>query len=104
MAVIDKYELTDPRKPTIDKDANATLDYSQSWTAWLAKVSDTIATVVVVADEPLLVEDDPDIAAGVVTAYISGGTVGAVHKVTFKITTAGGRKDQRSIYLRIYNR
>ncbi len=97
------YDLTNPNKPTIDKDPNATLDYSESWAAWLALAQDTLLSASVLADAPLVVMGPPTIANGIVTAILSGGTAGQTHRVTFTIVTAS-RTDQRSIYLRMRER
>jgi hypothetical protein len=97
------YDLTDPSKPTIIKAVGATLDYSQSWKVWLAKVGDTIASATVTVEGTLAKQSEPVITDGVVSLLISGGTVGKVHRVLFTIVTPT-RTDQRSIYLKIVDR
>jgi hypothetical protein len=39
----DTYDLTNPVKPTITKDPDATLDYTFDWTDWLDDIYDNIA-------------------------------------------------------------
>ena len=102
--MIETYDLTNPERPTIVKDPDATLDYSQRWTEWLAMVSDSIISASVQADAPLIVVGGAEIDGGIVSAMISGGTPLQVHRVTFTIVTSGGRTDQRSLFLRIRQR
>jgi len=100
------YDLTKPTQPTIIKDPDATLDYSQDWSAWLTDVGgDTIT------DHEILFGDDStctlvqsSVLDGVVTAFISGGTLNTKEQVTYRITTAAGRIDDRSIWLNIKQR
>ena len=98
--MIETYDLTNPAKPTIGKDPQAVLDYSENWTEWLAASNDTLASVSVEAESPLVVFGAATFIGGVVTAIIGGGLAGKLHRVTFTILTTSGRTDQRSIYLR----
>lgn len=91
-----------PAKPTIEKDPDATLDYLFDWTQYLAPITDTITDAEFIVDTPLVLdrqELDPD--GKIAVAWISGGTVGETHRVTCRITTAEGRIDDRSIFLKI---
>lgn len=88
--------------PTIDKDPDAKLDYSFDWTDWLAGVSDTIASYVVTVSGVTL--ESHARVSGVVTAWLSGGTAGLVGTASCKITTTGGRIDERTIGLRLVQR
>jgi hypothetical protein len=94
-------------KPTIDKDPNAVLDYSVDWTDWLATTSpvDTITTHnILLPVGSGLTTVTSSVTGGVVTFWVSGGTVGTTEKVTVRITTAGGRVDDRTVYLKIKDR
>ena len=102
--MIETYDLTNPSKPTIGKDPEAVLDYSENWAAWLAGVNDTLLTVTVAVELPLVLFGAATFDGGVVTAIIGGGVAGRIYRVTFSITTVGGRTDQRSIYLRVWQR
>ena len=95
------YDLSIPTKPTATKDPTASLDYSADWTAWLLDIVDTIASVTVTAAAPLALIGVPTVVGGIVHAFIAGGTVGGTFPVTFSIVTAGGRMDDRTIYLKI---
>lgn len=90
-------------KPTIVKDPDAKLDYSWDWTAWLALISDTIASHLITAEAPLSVVSHSD-DGHIVSAYVSGGTAGATHSLACRITTVGGRIDERTVYLKIQER
>lgn len=89
-------------KPVL-KDPDATLDYTFDWTAWLEPTTDTIADVEWVPDDALTVESSlfDDTTA---TAFVSGGSVGEMLNLTCRITTTGGRIDDRTIVLKIVNR
>ena len=39
-----------------------------------------------------------------VVAWISGGTAGTTYRVTCRIVTAGGRTDDRSIFIKVKER
>jgi hypothetical protein len=79
------------------KDPNAVLDYQWDWSAWLAD-GETITVAVI--DVPTgLTLDSQDNATDAITAWLSGGTVGAGYQVTCHIETSAGREDDRSIYL-----
>nr|WP_295383547.1 hypothetical protein [Pseudoxanthomonas sp.] len=96
------YDLTNPAKPTITKDPNAVLDYSLDLAAWLTDISDTLSALSVTASGATV--DSSAISGTKCIAWISGGTAGETVTVTFRFTTAGGRTDDRSIYLKIKDR
>lgn len=102
MADIDTY-YDSGGKPTIDKDPNARLDYPFDWSKWLLGIGDTIASVVWVLD-PSLTKSSESFTAVTATVFITGGVVGTRCPVTCRITTAGGRTDDRTIYLKIVER
>lgn len=107
----DTYDiLTNPAKPTILKDPNAILDYSEDWTAWLFDIADTISSAEIIFQEGGGLTLDPahsaPIVSGgtIVTAWLAGGVAGITEQATFRITTAAGRVDDRSIFLKIKER
>lgn len=81
------------------QDPAAVLDYQFDWSAWLPE-GDTISEANVTADEGLEVSQLSH-AGGKVTAWVSGGVVGRTYLLTCSITTAGGRKDERTIRITI---
>jgi hypothetical protein len=102
MADIDTYTIVGA-KVTIKKDPNATLDYPFDWSEWLDAISDTINAVVWTLD-PTLSLVSSSFTAVTATPFISGGTVGTTVSVACKITTVGGRTDERTIWLKIVQR
>ncbi len=96
-------------QPTIDKDPNATLDYTVDWSNWLADVGDSIAGQLVFFPDGLpagLTLVESYVAGGAVVAFISGGTLGGTWGATFRITTNSvpPRADERTIFLNIVDR
>lgn len=92
------------------KDPNATLDYASDWSSWLAE-GDSISNFdVVVESGDVVIEDGtgtapaPSETDGVVTAWISGGTVGTTATVRYRVTTAQGRIDDRTVFFIIRER
>lgn len=99
----DTYDVTNPDKPTIVKDPDAVLDYTFDWTAWLDDVADSIATRQVIVPTGITLNSSA-IAGKKVIAWIAGGTAGQKYQVTCRITTAGGRTDDRSIFIKVKQR
>lgn len=90
---------------TFRKDADATLDYSVDWSAWLAD-GDTIAAADWTVPDGLQqpTTPTPSLAGAKATVWLTGGTVGDIYPVTCRITTAQGRSDARSIRIRVVQR
>ena len=78
-------------------DPDAYLDYSSDWSEWLVD-GDTITAADVTAEAGVTVEAVSHTET-VAYAWISGGTAGEKYDVTFRVTTAAGRIDDRSITL-----
>lgn len=85
------------------KDPDAVLDYPFDWSEWLADVNDTLVSAEITAAgvtaEPLGLPVN-----GVVGVMVSGGAVGVAASVTCRITTAGGRTDDRTLHFVIGER
>ena len=83
------------------KDPNAELDYMLDWSAWLA--GDVIAESEWLVDSSLtlIAHSYTDTTA---TVWVGGGIVDTDVLVTNRITTVGGRQDDRSITLKIRER
>lgn len=88
---------------TFKKDPNATLDYTFDWSLWLTPIADTITSVTWVLTSGLT-QVSASNTTTTATAFISGGALDAVEELTCRITTAGGRIDDRTIQLNIINR
>lgn len=83
------------------KDPNAVLDYVVDWSDWLG--TDTISS------------SNWTIATGITstshtsttttsTVWLSGGTAGYTYECVNRIVTAGGRTDDRTIYIIVENK
>ena len=84
------------------KDPSAVLDYVFDWTEWLATV-ETITDYTITADTGITVDSSTE-DAGKVTVWLSGGTAGINYKVACLITTAAGRTDERTIWIKVTDR
>ena len=84
------------------KDPSAVLDYAFDWTEWLA-TGETIANYTITADTGITVDSSTE-DAGKVTVWLSGGTAGINYKVACLITTAAGRTDERTIWIKVTDR
>ena len=83
---------------TFTKDPQAVLDYTQDWTKWLA--GDTIASATAsIGTQTSIAVDSTTHTASTVTAWVSGGVVGARYYVTVTVVTVGRRTDERSFYI-----
>lgn len=85
------------------KDPAAVLDYEVDWTAWLTEAGDTIDTSTWTVPDGITVDSDTHTAT-VATIWLSGGTLGTAYAVTNRITTAGGRTDERTIVILVRDR
>ena len=83
------------------KDPDAVLDYEWDWAAWLG--ADTIASHTVTAAMGLTV-DTSEATTTAVTAWLSGGSVGASYAVTCHVVTAAGREDDRTATIAVQER
>lgn len=103
------YALDDRGRQVIPKDPDAVLDYSVDFTDWLALAADSFdmahPPTAFAADGASITVSAVVIDGGVVTAFMSGGTVSNLEPVTFRTgRTVGGRTDDRTIYLNIVER
>ena len=79
-----------------EKDPDAVKDYTLDWSDWLD--GDTIATSVWVVPAGIT-EDSESESATSATIWLSGGTAPNEYEITNRITTAGGRSDDRTILI-----
>lgn len=84
------------------KDPSAVLDYMFDWTDWLA-AAETITNHTITPDTGIIVDSSTE-DAGKVTVWLSGGTAGENYKVACLIETSAGRKDERTIWIKVVNR
>jgi len=84
------------------KDPDAVLDWVWDWNEWLDE-GETITTSTFVVTVGLTVDSETN-TTKTATVWLSGGTAGQVYQVTNRITTSGGRTDDRSITIRVTER
>lgn len=88
------------------KDPAARLPFTVDWTAWLANEGDTAASATWIVPTGLVQESSPapSLADGKATVWLSGGTAGTEYLVTCRLTTTGGRLDDRSFRVSVRDR
>lgn len=96
------FDLSNPAKPKIIKDPDATLDYILDLSDWLADITDSLTGLSVTGVGVTV--DSSNIDGNTCVAWVSGGTSGETATVTYRFTTLGGRTDDRTIYLKIKER
>lgn len=82
------------------KDPDATKDYVMDWSDWLEDGDTIDSHEVIVSGVELEQSSNTD---ETVTAWVSGGTQGRFGYVTYRVTTTGGRVDDRTLLLEIRN-
>lgn len=85
------------------KDPNATLDYTFDWSLYLTPLADTISSVTWELTSGITKVSQSNSTTSA-TAFVSGGVSGNTETLTCRIVTAGGRTDDRSIFLKIIDR
>jgi hypothetical protein len=94
----------------IEKDPQATLDYSIDWSDWLtanADVATSIWTVSSITGDPTPLHLNANSIAAVTnvtTVYIDAGSSGNTYTVTNKVTTTNSLIDERYFRIRVQNR
>lgn len=83
------------------KDPDAVLDYQCDWASWLD--DDIIVDSVWVVQDGMTKDSDAYTSTNA-TIWLSGGTAGVRYSVTNRITTSGGRVDDRSITINVLDR
>lgn len=80
------------------KDSNDTLDYPIDYNDWLKDINDTYSYHVITVTGGLI-HTLSDYADGVVTIWLSGGTVGDTATFSIRTTTIAGRVSDKTFYL-----
>ncbi len=83
------------------KDPSAALDWRVDWEPWLK--GDTITGSTWLPTTGIVV-DSATFTTTSATVWLSGGTAGTVYTLTNRVTTAGGRTDDRSITILVGER
>ena len=97
------WDVSNPAKPIGIKDPEAVLDFPVSFAAWLADISDTYLSHIVLTTGGIVCNSSTH-SNGVISLFLAGGTIGETASFTIRITTAGGRTDDRTFYLSIKER
>lgn len=84
------------------KDPDAVLDYTWDWNRWLQQ-GESITAHTIIAPSGITL-DTSGTDAGLVTAWLRGGTNGQTYAVTCRIETDQGRTDDRSIAIWVKDR
>ncbi|WP_432112848.1 hypothetical protein [Streptomyces sp. S1] len=84
------------------KDPDAVLDWVWDWNEWLDE-GETILNSQFIASVGITVDSESS-TTKTATVWLSGGTPGQVYQVTNRISTTGGRTDDRSITIRVVER
>lgn len=85
------------------KDPNATLDWTFDWTPWLSKIGDSISSIAWTVPAGLTQESVSN-SLTKATIWLSGGTDGTSYEVSARITTVGGRIDDRTFGIDVVSR
>lgn len=107
MATLTGFQ-TDRVGTFIEKDPFAVLDYSLDFTNWMPS-GETISAITVnvetiSGDASPLATTTTTNTDTVVTAFLTGGTVGNIYNVEYQITTNNNKKDSRNLRIKIVER
>ena len=82
------------------KDPDEILDYAFDWSSWLA-TGETISTRTISVESGLTESSTDTESSGVVTVWLSGGTVGNEYDVACKIVTSASRTAERTMTIKV---
>lgn len=85
------------------KDPDATLPFTVDWSRWLVAEEDQADTAEWFVPDGLTL-DFPSLADGKATAWLSGGEDRTTYPVVCRLTTIGGRTDERTIHVSVRHR
>lgn len=89
---------------SFSKDPDAVLDYTLDWSSWLNSAGgDVIATSVWTVPAGIATVGNTN-SGNQTTVWLSGGTAGQSYAVSNRITTAGGRTEDRTIQINVVDR
>jgi hypothetical protein len=89
------------------KDPDAVLDYANDWSDGYLAAGETVLTsgwVVDVGSDTQLLITATSLASPITSATVSGGTVGQIYALRNRITTSGGRTEDRTWIIRVGQR
>jgi|TARA_R110000796_G_scaffold3889_5_gene14895 hypothetical protein len=92
----------------IEKDPYSVLDYTLAWADWMPSStvisSITVTAQAITGDTAALVIDSSTNTTTNVTATISGGTVGNIYNVEYRIVTDTSLRDSRNFRIKVVER
>lgn len=92
----------------IEKDPYAVLDYTLDWENWMPSGevinSITVTAETISGDASPLVVDSSTNTDYLVTAFVSGGTVGNIYNLEYRIVTDQNKRDSRNIRIKVVER
>jgi hypothetical protein len=98
------FQLLPPSKrPTIDKDPDASLRYGID-VAGLLQAGDSLASAAVQGTPVGVTAGSASYSGTVISVRVSGGVVGDVGSVTLRWTTTQGDTDERTLYFNVLQR
>jgi hypothetical protein len=100
---IETFKVSASGKASIVKDPDAVLDYALDWTDWLG-ATDILIDAAWDITNGAAVESSLIHNNKVAVVWISGGDVGTQCALRCRITTVGGRIDDRTVFLKIKER
>ena len=90
------------------KDPDASLPFGFDWSQWVT-TGDSVSSCSVEITSPSgdaapITAGTPAVSSNITSAVLSAGTAGNSYTVTFRVTTASGYIDDRSIFIRVIER
>ncbi len=86
------------------KDPQGVLDYTNNWNDGYLETGETISTSVWAITPNGLTQDSESETTTTATITVSGGTHGVLYSCSNRITTSGGRTDDRVLLVRVWER
>ena len=86
------------------KDPDALIDYIVEWSEWMP-TGDNLVSANTTAQSGITVDSQAVTTASALhTIWLSGGAPGTTYRITSRIYTNGGRRDERSFFVRVRER
>ena len=88
------------------RDPDSTLDYTIEWADWIPP-GDSLASVSMsCSPTPTIISSTtpPAVSGTRVVVWLTGGVAGTVYSLLCRVTTTGGRTDERTVQVRTVSR
>jgi len=104
------WDVTNPKKPVVEQDPDASLIWQWDWSTWCTERGTTIASVAATAELPLLAADEAvtdDDKGALITVSIDPDEYDATAHlrkkfgVTCRVTSADGQVDDMTFWFRL---